>query len=309
MAATAAVPAPQPSIYGMTPPPVNSSLQPPNMRPLLPGQQPAQTPGQPPGTFSAGSNMINSQINPTASPQLDQYRSLLGTATSNLTNLPDRYATAQSQFDNFAKSTEPQYQADLADATKLGAANGTLGSGMLGDRYGSIANQRSLALDTERTSTLNDALNQSINDRYNTVGALNSVTGSTAAQEAAARGEQRTERGYQYGQSQDATQSAIQQYQAQLGAQNQQFQQGAELQQLGTAPTNTALNVYNNASGQYGQDAATGFGALGQSVNQSQIMRILQGLGQSGTGAPTSSAPPLPAGVIQNNSTYRPLSQ
>lgn len=305
MAATTAVPAPQPSIYGSTPPPVNRALTPPGaLRPLMPAQP--GTPAQAPGTFSATNNMINSQINPTASPQLDQYRSLLGTATSNLTNLPDRYATAQSQFDNFAKSTEPQYQADLADATKLGAANGTLGSGVLGDRYGSIANQRSLALDTERTSTLNDALNQSINDRYNTVGALNSVTGNTAAQEAAARGEQRTERGYQYGQSQDATQSAIQQYLAQQQGQNQNFQQGVELQQLGTAPTSTALNAYNNASGQYGQDAAGSFGALGQSLNQSQIQQILASLGKTGTPAPGTTVP-TSGTYAPDTPTYRPM--
>lgn len=317
MALTATVPKPTglPSIYGMTPPPapaVPGMPTPP--RPLLPvtrpgviaqqpiTPQPPTTPAPTPGTFSATNNTINSQIQPAPSTDLTKYRGLLSTAADNLGHLPDRYQTAQSQFDTFAKSTEPQYQADLADATKLASANGTLGSGMLGDRYGSIANQRALALDTQRNNFLTDALNGSIDDRYRSLGAFDTVAGDTAQQEANARNEQRTERGYQYGTSQDATQTAIQQYQAQQQAQNQNFQQGVELDQLGNTKTHNALDTYNNASGQYGQDASSAFGALGRSLNQSQIQKILASLGQTGT---NPSA--LPPGVTLPDNIYRPI--
>lgn len=112
-----------------------------------------------------------------------------------------------------------------------------------------------------------DASN-TLNDQYRALDALSSMETQSANRDAADTNELRGERDFQYGASQDATQNAIQQYLAQLAAQNQDFNQGATLDQLGNKNNTNALNAYNNASTSYGNDAAGAFGALGTAQNQ-----------------------------------------
>jgi len=76
----------------------------------------------------------------------------------------DRFGLAQQQFDTFANSTSPQYQAALRDATRSAAGAGRLGSGMLRTSYGDLANQRNLQLDTQRENLFQNALLGSVND-------------------------------------------------------------------------------------------------------------------------------------------------
>jgi len=381
----------------------------------------AYTPAQTQETYRAVNPTITAgaAVSPQDSADLTKYRSLLSSSADTLANAPDRQALAQSYFDTAAKEDAPLFQSDLQDATKLASANGVLGSGMLSDRYGSIVTQHDQNLANLRQTLLNDAISGTMADRLNATNALSGLTSSTAAQEAAQRGEQRTERdyttnlqqqnygnatnernvqqgideanlgratternyadtvaqqnlargtdernyatalsqsnaanefarnqaavnqgaadtldqqnanyraldafnnlqstgyaqdaadaaalrgerGYQYGQSTDAQQSAIQQYLAQLQGQNQNFTQGVTLQQLGTAPTNTAIGANANASTSYGNDAASSFGALGQSLSQSQLQQILDAITKSQTATGTTP---------QNSGTYRPVIQ
>jgi hypothetical protein len=77
----------------------------------------------------------------------------------------NRLDLATSAFDTFAKSTAPQYTADLREATQRAAGAGNIGSGMLRTTYGNLANQRALALDTERSNLINSATTATIADQ------------------------------------------------------------------------------------------------------------------------------------------------
>lgn len=76
----------------------------------------------------------------------------------------DRLSLAESNFENFNKATDPAYQASLRSATSAAAGAGQLGSGQLRTSYGDLANQRALALDTQRQQLVNDATTGSIAD-------------------------------------------------------------------------------------------------------------------------------------------------
>ena len=84
--------------------------------------------------------------------------------------MADRYAIAQQKFDQFAQSTDPQYQTALKQANRYGAATGRLGSGSLRTDFGNLANQRNQQLDTSREGFLTDALNGSIDDAWRGIG-------------------------------------------------------------------------------------------------------------------------------------------
>lgn len=77
----------------------------------------------------------------------------------------NRLQLATTAFDTFAKSTAPQYTADLREATQKAAGAGALGSGQLRTTYGNLANQRALALDTERSNLINSATAATIGDQ------------------------------------------------------------------------------------------------------------------------------------------------
>jgi hypothetical protein len=77
----------------------------------------------------------------------------------------NRLQLATHAFDTFAKSTAPAYQADLRAATQMAAGKGQIGSGGLRTTYGNLANQRALALDTQRDSLINAATTGTIADQ------------------------------------------------------------------------------------------------------------------------------------------------
>lgn len=120
----------------------------------------------PAGTFSlAGVPPVNASAAPapmTTTPALPtEYPSAPST-----TGVPqNRLQLAQNAFDTFAKSTEPQYAADLRLATQAAAGKGQIGSGGLRTTYGNLANQRALALDTQRDNLINSALTGTISDQ------------------------------------------------------------------------------------------------------------------------------------------------
>lgn len=85
-------------------------------------------------------------------------------------DLPDRQALAGQMFDQFARSTEPAYEATLRQANRFGAANGMLNSGALRTEFGNLANQRNQQLDLAREGFLTNALEGTIGDAWNRVG-------------------------------------------------------------------------------------------------------------------------------------------
>jgi len=76
----------------------------------------------------------------------------------------DRNALAERQFNRFAESTAPAYQASLRDANRYAAGTGRLNSGSLRMDFGNLANQRNLQLDAARGGYMDDALNRSMDD-------------------------------------------------------------------------------------------------------------------------------------------------
>lgn len=96
-----------------------------------------------------------------AAPLPTEYPSVAST-----TGTPqNRLQLATSAFDTFAKSTAPQYTADLREAEHKAAGMGQLGSGGLRTTYGNLANQRALALDTEKSNLINSATTATIGDQ------------------------------------------------------------------------------------------------------------------------------------------------
>jgi hypothetical protein len=95
----------------------------------------------------------------------------------------DRFALAMDRFDQFAKGSDPAYQAALRDANRYGAANGRLGSGMLRTSFGDLANQRSLALDTEKRGLLSDAIEGTVGDARFATGVAQQQQGFQSGQQ------------------------------------------------------------------------------------------------------------------------------
>ncbi len=98
---------------------------------------------------------------PSTAPLATEYPSAPST-----TGAPqNRLQLATTAADTFAKSTAPQYAADLRLATQKAAGAGNLGSGELRTTYGNLANQRALALDTEKSNLINAATTGTIADQ------------------------------------------------------------------------------------------------------------------------------------------------
>lgn len=181
------------------------------------------------GQFSPTSNLIGAQITPGAT---------------------DRMALAKDYFNQFQEATNPAYEQGLRVATQHAAANGRLHSGMLTTDYGNLAESRARDLDLLQRGLLTDATQGSIQDAAN------------------ARGELRTERGYQNDQSQQAINNAIQQYILQMQIGNAQSAAG----QAGN-PAGAILGASGNA--QAGADQT--YAAIAQYLSQLAQQRAAGG--------------------------------
>jgi hypothetical protein len=162
-------------------------------------------------------------------------------------NGPDRVALGKSYYDTFATQAKGNFDRAIHDATSAAAAHGQIGSGQLTNRYGDLTE----AFNRENTGAASDfathALEGTIGDRLNTLGAARGAENSIYGQEANARNELRGERGYQ--------QSLAEQAIAQRIAQNQ-MEQGQQAQDFGQAATIYGLGNQGDPTGAY-QDAAT----------------------------------------------------
>lgn len=97
--------------------------------------------------------------------------------------MADRFKIAQDEWQNFVNATQPQYDAQIrsAEQNAFGAGRGV--SGALRTSLGDLANQRSLALDTQKNAFLNNALSGSIEDAYRNIGIAQQQQGFQAGQQ------------------------------------------------------------------------------------------------------------------------------
>ncbi len=107
--------------------------------------------------------------------------------------LTDRFKVAQSELENWDKTSNPQFQADLRDAMRKAAAGGALGSGMLQTSLGDITANRELQRQGQGTSFLNNALTGSIQDAKDRANFAAGQQGFQAGQQQTAFGQGVTE--------------------------------------------------------------------------------------------------------------------
>ncbi len=129
--------------------------------PGLPGPAPAPSSGAPLGTPKPAYNVAPSSA-PTLTPT--DPNNPLTNQTIDYGPLADRFKVAQSELDNWNKTSDPQFQADLRAAMQKAAAGGALGSGMLQTGLGDIALSRETQRQGMGTSFLNNALTGTIQD-------------------------------------------------------------------------------------------------------------------------------------------------
>jgi hypothetical protein len=117
-------------------------------------------------------------------------------ALSNSTITPgpgtDRFKIAQDRYNASVAASNPQYEADLRDATRMAAATGTIGSGSLNTSLGNIENTRQNTLAAQQSGFLNDALTGSIEDAYRNIGIAQQQQGVQIGQQNTAFGQQVT---------------------------------------------------------------------------------------------------------------------
>lgn len=237
--------------------PVGPQILPPAPESLgaLPQQQPP--PGNPITSFGPGNDLIAAQINPVASGRTGDTMSSVDAARNALTGGPNRSDLAAQYIDQWNQRTQPQFEQDLRTATKLGAANGRIGSGMLTNSYGDVVAQRDAARQLAQQGFATDALGGTIQDRLNNLGALSGLESQQYGQDAANRNEVRGERGYQQGLSQQAYQNDAQRLALEealtQGSYGRDSDRLNQLIQLGYM--NNPGSLYLGASGQVQQGA------------------------------------------------------
>lgn len=238
----------------------SSGVQPFGGNGVLP-QPPVQPPPPPPGaplgatTIDPNNNLQSVQVNPVASDRLKTQQGLVDENALKLAGV-DRLKLAQDQFGTYANATDPAFQQSIRGATEAAASHGGLGSGMLTNQYGDLATTRARDLTNERDRLFQTAQEGSIADQFQKVGALQNLSGQTAAEEAAARGEVRGERGYQAGAAQNAEDSAVRRTQLEEALKSGDFERAMALAQYGDAgnPGGATLGVAGQQAGQNSAD-------------------------------------------------------
>lgn len=158
---------------------------------------PTPTAPAPEGTFTAGDNLIDAEILPTAdpraaehdlagdrglaaqdaapdiappssNPRLLKFQQLTDDLLAQMRTQPDRLGLAKQYWDVFQDQTEGDYQRSLTDATNRGAAHGWMGSGMLTNSYGDLSERRARDMNAARGRLIADATAGTIGDRQRT---------------------------------------------------------------------------------------------------------------------------------------------
>lgn len=243
----------------------NPSVGQPALTPGAPNVNPIPTAGAPggamPSTFSADQNLINAQINPVASARLLKTQGMTDDALSKVLNGPDRFQLAKGAYDDFSKLAEANLGRQTRNLTNAAAAHGQIGSGMLTNQYGDLNERYQLNDQLARSGFLRDAVEGTVGDRLNNLGAVRGVEGSIYGQEANDRSERRTERGYQRDLAEQAILRRIQQEQMERGQETQDFDQAARLYGLGQASDPTG--AYQDAAGLATTEASGGYQDVG----------------------------------------------
>lgn len=187
-----------------------------NLPILLPGAgvagQPAAAPR--PGTFGPGNDARFTTVAPTPSAAASGWQGMLGGAVSSAmspVNIDSgRMGMVNQALADYDTENQPRLQESFQQIGRRSAALGRGGSGMtdrdIGNAGASYERNRLLA----RNSLLRDAMESDMGDRFARVGMLSGLYGQQSGIDAGARGEQRTERDYQYGVGEDARTQAIQ---------------------------------------------------------------------------------------------------
>lgn len=234
-------------------------------------------------TFGPGKDLITSQITPDAFAPASDYtaaRTTASNALSKVADAPDRAKLALDAYNLLEQGGQEQFNRDQAQAVKNGVKYGRLGSGMLEQNLNDVFYNRQKNLDLLKKSLASEAAGQTLSDRQNVLRSALDTTGSlqgfdlnNANQNAQNRNELRTERGYQYGQSQDALNNRI--TQTELGDRLQNSQLQRLLSQLGFA------NNLNGADPLESLIAAQGLGGIDNgSANTAAMIQLLTQLGQ-----------------------------
>jgi hypothetical protein len=305
-----------------------------------PGEPATYNPPPPTDTFSADNNLINSQILPTADPRVTEqqqagdaglqaqdiapdiappgadprllkFQNMTDNLLAQLQSQPDRLGLAKQYYDTFEAETEPDYNRSLTEATNMGAAHGRLGSGILTNTYGDLAERRLRDKEVQKQNLLNAATEGTIADRQRMFENLSSAeqnafgeagantnelqqerdarraliqqhysqADKAIADAAAARGEQRGERGYQQGLAERALLARIQQQMAEGNATQQDYNNA--LAMFGAGNTGDPTGAYS--------DAAAAAGAT-SGQDASDVALLLRLLAQRQAGAAGGSA-------------------
>ncbi len=214
MQAVGAPPASPTSNPQVTPPAVIPPPPPPTTQPPIPGGQ----------QFGAGSNLLSTQINPSAptasapntnfgtgavtagpafnptdSDRFANYSGRLDGAVNELTTGPNRTAMAMTALQDFDTAGQPQLEAGYRRVGQLASKFGRIGSGMTtNDLTGlSATYQRDRGLMARGLAR--DVAEGDINDRFRRVDSLNGLRLGEEGIQSNRRGEMRTDRGYNTG--------------------------------------------------------------------------------------------------------------
>jgi hypothetical protein len=240
----------------------------------------SSAPGSIPGTsqFGADQNLIQTQINPAGSPRLLNTQGIADAALDKVANGPDRVALGKQYYDTFATQAKGNFDRAIHDATSAAASHGQIGSGQLTNRYGDLTE----AFNRENTGVASDfathALEGTIGDRLNTLGAARGAENSIYGQEANARNEVRGERDYQRTMAEQAIAQRIAQ---------QQMEQAGEAQDFGQAATLYGLGNQGDPTAAY-QDAAT-LSSSEAGANSADVAALLRLFAQRRNPVPTGS--------------------
>ena len=207
----------------------------------------------------------------------------LTSQTIDFGDLADRFKVAQSELENWNKTSDPQFQADLRDAMRKAAAGGALGSGMLQTSLGDITANRELQRQGMGTSFLNNALTGSIQD----------------AKDRAALAER--QQGFQADQQRTAFGQGVTEAQLNEALTNGAFQRA--LQQLVAGSNGNPADIQLALSSIFGNQGANASNALGgliqnktantgNTANTSYLAQLLAALQGAGGGTASSTGGP-----------------